>query len=273
MHQGGFACAGAAQNAHGLPRLHGEGDIPQHRAAVLVAEVHMVKLHLAFQRRAEGFAGFGLGRGGQNLVQSAQRDVSHHQIGQNTAQLPHGEGEHAGVAGEQNHVAHRHGAPGGHEHAHHQHQGDLGVAHHVGQAPVEGHEGVQLAADGPVFGVEPGVFFQLLFLPGKGPHHPHAGEVFLQSGGEPAVGFVHQSEVFLYPLRIKEGEQDQHRQQTGGHGGEGAADGQHDGDGDEGHHHGAQHLDQLHLHKAPHHSTSAVHRCTRSPVELALCQA
>ena len=141
LHHARFAGAGAAENADGLARRGSKRYVRKHGNAVAVIEAYVIEYNAAVKLWRQRLARLLLCGNAEDFLQALQRDIGLAQIGQNTAQLTHGEREHRGIGGEQQHAAQAERSLYCKPHAAHARKRDLQIADRIRKAPVSAHQG------------------------------------------------------------------------------------------------------------------------------------
>ena len=253
VHQSGFPRAGGPQNAKGGARLDHKAHVVEHAPfALAVAKVHVVEHNVPVHGRLLGIRAVFLLFGVQDVEQPGGADGGLAQFRQQPPQVPGGPHQHGVVGGKGQKLPFCQGAPLHKEHPGHNDDQHLEPGEKVPQAPVEAHHFAQAHPQvGEFF-----IFFvkavDLIALPAKGPHHPHAGEVFLHQGGEAALAFVGGLELLPGDDVKDQGGGHDHRHKAAHDQGELHVHGEHQRQGHQDQQHGAHHLHQLVADKVAH---------------------
>ena len=220
--------------------------------ALLVGEMHVFKPDVPGHIGLMGAGGVLLHRRVHNVHQSVQGGPGLCHLRQHPPQPPDGEGQHA-VVGDKGHVfSGGEVAPHRQHRAVHRHQQDLQAAQHVlhGEKPAD--DVAHVDPQGGVVAVGRLKFLPLLPLVGEGPHHPHAGEVFLHDVGHLALVLVALRKALVHLLAEQHRVSQYHRYGQRGRQGQGGVHGEHEVQ-RHGHQYGdAQHGGELLGHKGAH---------------------
>ncbi len=194
MRQRGFSAPRAAEDGEGAAGRNREIHAFQDRLLPAVAEGHMAERDVAVHRGFQGARRVFFLLRGENLCHALGGDAGLAHLGQHAPQAADGPRQSRVVEHEGQKFAERDAPAHGFGDARDGHREDLQADNQVAGPPVQAQQGAQAnpeARKALVQSVEPADFKALA---PEGPHHPHAGQVFLHVGGKLPLRLVRRAE-------------------------------------------------------------------------------